>query len=234
MGRRTKDERRRDYLEIGAQLVAESATGSAPDPGLALAHVKVADVAARAGVTKGALYHLWPSQEDYWNDLLAHVLRHDRRAGESDLPEILHSARTLLDDRTDPWAYAELVFEHFRDDARYLARISLHSYLFDDDIRSALDRDFRTAVARFGDVIAEALRVRGRRLLPGVSAEDLVVALASLLQGMCLEHRIDPDRAPTLELDGVTRGLFSVGAEALVLALTEPDGDQVAADGDRS
>ncbi|MFZ4518939.1 MAG: TetR/AcrR family transcriptional regulator [Microthrixaceae bacterium] len=232
MGRTTKDERRRHYLDIGAQLVADSATGSAPDPGLALAHVKVADVAERAGVTKGALYHLWPSQEDYWNDLLHFLLEQDRLSGESDVADILATATGLTDGAADPWSYADLLFERFRDDASYLVRVSLHSYLYDEEIRVALDREFRTAISRFSDVIAEALRIRGRRLIPGATTEDLVVALTSLLQGMCLEHRIDPDRAPTLELDGATRGLFSVGAEALVLALTEPDDGPAVAPGD--
>jgi hypothetical protein len=51
MSRRTKDERRYDYLDIGAALVAESSLSGGADPGLALAHVKLADVADRAGVT---------------------------------------------------------------------------------------------------------------------------------------------------------------------------------------
>ena len=72
--RRSKEQRRTDYLDIGAALVAESAGPGGAEPGFALAHVKLADVADRAGVTKGALYHIWPSQEVFWNDLLTYLL----------------------------------------------------------------------------------------------------------------------------------------------------------------
>lgn len=84
MPRRTLEERRRDYLDIGAQLVAEAARSKAPDPGLAVAHVKLVDVARRAGVTKGALYHLWPSKEDSWHDLVVHLFTRGHIGGGCD------------------------------------------------------------------------------------------------------------------------------------------------------
>ena len=70
MKRPTAEDRRLDYLRIGADLVNDFSPSA---PMAALANVKIADVAERAGVTKGAVYHIWDSQEAYRRDLMAHL-----------------------------------------------------------------------------------------------------------------------------------------------------------------
>ena len=223
MGRRTKDERRDDYLDIGAAIVAESTRSGGADPGLALAHVKLADVAARAGVTKGALYHLWPSQEAYWRDLLQHLLDTNRLFGADALigmdAEVGASRRV---DRT-LGTYADEVIEAVRDDPAFFARVSLFSYLDDELVRTTLDAEFRAAAERLEPVLATAVADMGRRPRSDTALQDLTVALSALLEGLCLKYRVDPDRTPDLPTtDGDTRTLFASGALALVLAFTEP------------
>ena len=84
MARPTAAERRLDYLRIGADLVTGFGyTNSPGGPLEALANVKVSDVARHARVTKGALYHLWDSQESYWHDLLKFLLDEGRLAGSA-------------------------------------------------------------------------------------------------------------------------------------------------------
>jgi AcrR family transcriptional regulator len=231
MGRRTKEERRRDYLDIGAALVAEAATTSPPDAGLALAHVKVADVAERAGVTKGALYHLWPSQEDYWHDLLEFLFEQDQLLGEETLAVEAERIRAALagTEPGDAAEYANAVFDLVKDDPAFLTRVAVYSYLYDAELLARLDAEFRAGLARFADVVEWGVGRLGRRLRPGVSREQLAVAVVSLLHGTVLEYRLHPDRTPDLSIDGRRVSLFALGAGALIRGFTVADRDADAA-----
>lgn len=101
MARPTAAERRLDYLRIGADLVTGFGdAGSPAGPLEALANVKVSDVARHAGVTKGALYHLWDSQDDYRRDLLQHLLDQVEKEGLERAEQIIAEA---VDDEGRPF-----------------------------------------------------------------------------------------------------------------------------------
>ena len=85
MPRISLEQRRESYLDIGCTLLEESYHSAVPNAGLALSQVKLADVADRCGVTKGALYHLWGSQEQYWDDLLSYLVRTNTLFGATEL-----------------------------------------------------------------------------------------------------------------------------------------------------
>ena len=222
MSRRSKDQRRDDYLDIGAALVAESSTPGATDPGLALAHVKLADVAERAGVTKGALYHIWPSQEAFWHDLLEHLLSTnqlfgaDRLAGiGTELTEAAGATPTLRE-------YGNALFDSLSEDPAFFARISLFAYLEDDRVRANLDASFRESVELALPVLEEAITRMGRRLVEGTTTWDFAVAVAALLEGLCLQYRISPARTPDLPLASGRWTHFAAAAEGLLMGYTEP------------
>jgi AcrR family transcriptional regulator len=221
MTRRSKEQRRTDYLDLGAAIVAESARAGAADPGLALAHVKLADVADRAGVTKGALYHIWPSQESFWHDLLAHLIDTNQLFGADQLAAIgpdmasVGATPTLRE-------YGNALFDVLRVDPAFFARISLFSYLDDESVRAELDRSFRDSVERVMPVVEGSVTAMHRRLIEGVSLWDFAVALAALLDGLCLQYRIDPEDVQDVwHPDGERWTLFAVGAEALLMGYTE-------------
>lgn len=229
MGRPTKDQRREDYLDVGAAIVAESRASGATDPGLALAHVKLADVAERAGVTKGALYHLWPSQEAYWRDLLEHLLSTNRLFGADRLATM---SAELIAARGEPQTlreWANELFDTVRADPAFFARVSLFAYLDDEEVRSTLDLEARAAIDRLQPVLASAVEDMGRRPRSEGALRDLTVELAALLEGLSLKYRVDPDRTPDLPpLRGRRLTLFAAAADALLQAFTEPIGDEAA------
>jgi AcrR family transcriptional regulator len=225
MGRRTKDQRRTDYLDIGASIVAEASLSDGAEAGLAFAHVKLALVAERAGVTKGALYHLWPSQEDYWRDLLHHLVDTHRLVGAGKLATVDADVGDSGRDGTLR-EYANSLFDSFRDDPAFFARISLFSYLDDELVRGCLDREFRTSIDGVLPVLAGAVTAMGRRPRSDDALRDLAVSISSLLEGLCLRYRISPGRAPDLPLaTGRRWTLFAAASEALLLAFTEPTGE---------
>jgi len=222
MACRTREERRQDYLDAGVELLTEQ-TAARPDPGLAFAHVRVADVAARAGVTKGALYHLWDSQEAYWHDLLEFMLDEGRLAG---MPAVTDATRELAeatDDLPTPVEWADHVFERFKDDPSFFARIGMLSYLHDGGVHSDLDEEFRASLAEFEAMVATSVRQLGRRPRVGTDLRDFSAAVAALMHGFCLEHRNDPDRTPEVVVQGRPQSLFASCITAFLDAFTEPD-----------
>ncbi len=224
MSRRTKDERRDDYLDIGAALVAESALSGGADAGLALSHVKLADVADRAGVTKGALYHIWPSQEAFWRDLLQHLIDTNRLFGAEQLATIRKEVE--LSSETDPplQRYGNALFDSLASDPTFFARISLFSYLQDDAVRTSLDEDFRSSIEFALPVLEQAITSMGRAVADQDALWALAVSLSAVLEGLSLQRHIDPARTPDVPIgdDGDRWSLFAVAAEALLLSYTHP------------
>jgi AcrR family transcriptional regulator len=223
MSRRSKEQRRTDYLDIGADLVAESALAGDSEPGLALAHVKLADVADRAGVTKGALYHIWPSQEAFWHDLLVHLMESNQLFGADQLAAIGHELAEAIGAAPTLRDYGNALFDSLSTDASFFARISLFSYLDDQFVRGELDRSFRDSVERVMPALEGSIEAMGRRMVEGTTTWDLAVSIAALLDGLCLQYRISPDRTPELPLaDGARWTLFAAAADALLAGYTEP------------
>jgi AcrR family transcriptional regulator len=225
MARRTRDQRRIDYLDIGVELLTEGAAAR-PDPGLAFAHVRIADVAERAGVTKGALYHLWDSQESYWSDLLRFVLDEGRLAGMPDVTDATQELAERTEEIPTPVEWANFIFDRFKDDPSFFARIGLFSYLQDGEVRDELDQEFRSSLEEFESMVDTAVAAMGRRPRPGTDVHDISAAVAALMHGFCLEHRIDPARTPDFSVDGERMSLFAVCVIGMLEAFTEQaDGD---------
>ncbi len=223
MSRRTKDERRDDYLDIGAALVAESSLSGDADAGLALAHVKLADVADRAGVTKGALYHIWPSQEAFWRDLLQHLIDTNRLFGAQQLAAIGTELNNEPEAEPTLQVYGNALFDSLATDPTFFARISLFSYLQDDSVRTSLDADFRQSVEVALPVLESAVTSMGRRFADDDARWALAVSLSAVLEGLSLQRQIDPGRTPDLPLGeaGERWSLFAAAAEALLFEYTE-------------
>ena len=220
MGRPTKEERRRDYLDIGASIVNDAARSRSDDAGLALAHVRLADVAERAGVTKGALYHVWSSQEAYWAELLEHLMAENRLRGVQHVLSLTDLLVESSEETPTLREYANAIFEFFRDDSSYFTRISLYAYLGDERVRRALDQELRSSLEGAAEFVTVGLESLGRRIRPGYHVTDLCVAVFALLDGLCLEYRVDPTRVPDMDIDGTRWTMFALGAHALVVAYT--------------
>jgi len=231
MSRRTKDERKDDYLDIGAALVAESSLGTGADAGLALAHVKIADVAERAGVTKGALYHIWDSQEAYWRDLLQHLMDGNRLFGADQLDDIGRRISEASVTRPTLREYANALFDSMSQDPAFFARISLFSYLHDEAVRASLDSEFVETLDRIAPALEQALTDMDRRIREGSTLMDFAVAVSALLEGLCLQYRISPERTPEIPVSGDVRWtLFAASAEGLLYGYTESTADTPAAE----
>lgn len=223
MPRPTAEQRRTDYLRIGAEIVTTfSADESRTATVDALANVKVADIADRAGVTKGALYHVWPSQEEYRKDLLRRLLEQSRQAGVRELHEMLSDEDLLSGDPRDIMnRYADFVFDALKDDPAFFARFSFYVYAANPEVAELLASGDDTLIREFSPLIELYLQLLGRRIRPPFSAEVLLIAVNSLFQGLCLRYRTSPELVDRRVGPDAMR-MYAHGLQAIVLHFSEP------------
>jgi AcrR family transcriptional regulator len=223
---------RQQLLDSARALVLERfREGVAPHH--ALAYLTPAAVAARAGVSRGTIYHYWGSSSQDGDDrpferFLAEVaqLLYDDSVDVEDLDLL---ASVLPDNLTD--LILELCgFELARlsngDDAA-MFRASTTMALHGVD----LSPQYRGSIDQLAVVYDLGLARLGRRVRAPLTTRDLAQAIASLTGGMLLEELFDPGGA-TREIDwegSVPRvaserswTTYSIAVEALVLHLTEP------------
>lgn len=223
MPRPTAEDRRRDYLAIGAEIVtnfsAEESRAATVD---ALANVKVADVAERAGVTKGAVYHVWPSQEEYRKDLLARLLDQNRQAGVRELLSLLSDADLLENDpRGLLHRFADFAFAALKDDPAYYARFSFFVYAENPDVAELLSASIDTMLEDFGPLMGVFLSQVGRRVRKPYTMEMMLVAINSLFQGLCLRYRASPDLVER-QIGPEGLSMYAHGLESIAMHFSEP------------
>jgi len=223
MPRPTAEDRRRDYLDIGAEIVTKfSAEDSAAATVDALANVKVADVADRAGVTKGAVYHVWPSQEAYRKDLLARLLEHNRQSGVREMSDLLADTELIEGDpRTILQRHADYVFDTLKDDPAFFARFSFFIYAANPEVSELLARGDDGIVEDFGPYIELYLRLIGRRVREPFSVSLLLTSVNALFMGLCLRYRTSPELVEPTEGELPEHSMYAFGLEALVMHFSE-------------
>ncbi len=232
MTRRSLEERRTQYLDIGAGIISEAFEGTGNDPALALSHIKLADVAERAEVTKGALYHIWDSQESFWQDLLDRLLEINATLATDYLDDLVARDSSELAGVPTMYDHADAVFNSMAVKPALFARIGMVSCLSDETVRRQFDTQYKDALDVYRHTLELAILSMDRRLKDGLAIEAILVAVDALLEGLCLHHRLDQERTPTVKLpDGSEATLYSVALEAIVIGYTEPvaagDGGQV-------
>jgi AcrR family transcriptional regulator len=224
--RRSAEESRRRLLDAGRQLAHEQPAG------LPLANVRLTEVADRAGVTIGAFYHYWDTQDAYRLDLLRHLLDSDRFDTSAD-------AATLVGPLVDAGvALTEVIrqaadhnFETLRDLPDQ--RVSMALWAQDEAESIRLLRSMYGAIDRSWTALyASVLAAYGREPRPPFDIGTIAVALTALFDGLLVRHGLDPHRveAPIgTPADGDTAAWSLVAAVivGLLPTLTRPiEGDE--------
>jgi AcrR family transcriptional regulator len=224
MPRPTAEDRRRDYLDIGAEIVTKfSAEDSAAATVDALANVKVADVADRAGVTKGAVYHVWPSQEAYRKDLLARLLEHNRQSGVREMSALLQDVDLINGDpRTVLLRHADYVFDALKDDPAFFARFSFFIYAANPEVSALLARGDDGIIEDFGRYVEMYLDLIGRRIREPFTVALLLTSVNALFMGLCLRYRTSPELVEPSGDAAREYSMYAFGLEALVTHFSEP------------
>lgn len=223
--RRSKEETRALVLDAALGLVRERVGGTGDDVVAAvLAHVRVTDVASRAGVTTGAIYQLWPAQQDFRTDLVLHVAR-----VQSDLrPGLDESRAWFARARADgvPFedvvgATAEQVRRLYLDDPLFRIELALPASAGDPRVQASMALRAQVFLGQAEAAWAAMLETYGRRARPPWTVRHLAVAAAAQLTGSVVLEWADP----TLAEDPSGVPGWSLAARAvvtLVTGVTEP------------
>lgn len=181
--RRTADEGRQALIDAGRDLLHRR-------PGApALDHVRLTDVARHAGVSVGALYHYWDSQDDYREDLLDEVLS---PAGFDPPPAA--PPGTALDEQVRVGTAAELERLRRSGDLRVL----LGLWAADDpELDRRVAGHFRAVGAQWAAFYEAAFAAHGLELRPPFTSEQLAALLAAIGDGLAVRASADPDAVPT-------------------------------------
>lgn len=181
--------------------------------------VRLADVLARLGLTTGAAYNIWESQNHFREDLMLHLTTHQAPSPVHDEP----SVATIIDqDGLDEVAAVCALLIHCvrRVEAApdhavtyYLATIGNPS----SELASAIESAQEHSLAHARAVVHAWMDHFEKRPKPPHSAETLAATARSATEGIVLRRRFEPDDA-VLDVDA--RWVRAI-AEGLV-ALSEP------------
>lgn len=225
MQRLSREERRLQYLDAAVAIITESVASDENHSGLALAHVKIDDVAERAGVTKGAIYHIWPTQEAYWADLLLAMLDETTAAGDMfatwarqvTAPDYDGPEPTHLD-------VCRIGFESRLGNPAAYVRASLLSYASDNRTSDHLEQEAQDVAEIYPSATESILSNAGRHLRPGLSYSHVIAYLDAILNGLTIIQQYYPDLlGPLLLPNGSSIDAYSMVSEAAMLAFSEPD-----------
>ncbi|MDQ2677702.1 MAG: hypothetical protein M3Y51_03085 [Actinomycetota bacterium] len=219
---------RAQYLDVAASVVGLDPAG---EPAFAhlVSPVKVGDVADRLGVSRAAMYKLWPTQHEFWVDLATHLITRD-----ADEPWIVGAVVGLADE-VDPSApdlfeatrrWFGSVQQQFAADHRLVLRSASLAYPLPEDTaarRMQLERRDRARAARS---VEQALVAARRRPVPSLTVDDLTLAIAMLVDGSAMLSWTAPDLmrawAPSVEDGAGPWSALAFAVRCVMAELTEP------------
>ena len=208
---RPRDRTREELLDAGINLLLAQ-----PAPGVE--HIKATAVVASVGLSSGAFYNIWDSQQRYHHDLLAWVFDPDR------WPVTAAAELTVNELTVDGVPFETIVAEVARlawteaVNNQPLLRLQLALWASNDPITRQRLSDQYTHVGRqWADVIDMLIRAHHRTLRAPFTADTLGLTLTALLEGMIVRCDVDTSHDPPTTSTDTRQELF-IDA---VLALAE-------------
>ncbi len=223
--------RRRLSAEEGraALLDAGRAMTRAQPAGPPLEHIRLTDVAARAGVSVGALYHYWDTQDDYRDDLLDDLFSPARFEPTPTVPEMVAA---LAD---DPHPLDEVVrlgaeseFETLRRSPDL--RVLMALWAADDPtIAPRIAAQFQAVGGRWSAMYEAVLTAHGLEIRPPFTYATMAALFTAIGDGLAVRASVDPDSVPVDLAEPTAEGsrawgLLGCALVALLPVLSRPIG----------
>lgn len=186
----------RDAAELDASLPQQRTLAVGP-----FGRVRTDAVVDALGKTRGAINHLWGSQEAF-RAAIMHLFLDDTTLGLDDIEYPDPAAATDLDEWIDRWAEVEIQRgprHGMPPDTRYAMRwcawLGLVPYgIWSETIAAASLHEYRASVEHTADrVLSPCLEHFGLELAQGVTLADLAVAVASAIEGCWLNAALTTD-----------------------------------------
>jgi AcrR family transcriptional regulator len=230
-----REKTKQALLEAGALVLQKT-----PADDL-LSQVRVKDVAEEAGVTPAAIYHYWPSQQEYRRALVEYMLEPSRFRSHGELTvtieeieaETKRRGRATIRGSARVGARANI--ERVRETDSIRLQMGLWAKHDEEEVAALLKRMYHSLEADFIPLFEELVALEGRRFRAPFSARDFAVAITALTEGFTLRWNVDPEEIPTdlagvphlFEQDGDSDepswDLYSACVYFLASCMTEPD-----------
>lgn len=213
--RQTPEEGRRQLLEAGRDHLHENPLGAPLD------HVRIADIVARLGLSIGAVYHYWETQDDYRDDLLELLLSPEQ------LPAVFHAGQAVGDAVAAAETFEELIrtsaeisfagLAESADRERLTWALMAHD---DPGINTRLGDQSAEVGRRWASLFVEYFPRYGLEPRPPFTHDSIAVVLMGMVQGLHIRRTIDPEVVGGELGDGWD--LFAAAALAFLIGATRP------------
>lgn len=218
--RRTLQETRRVLLDAGRELVEEFDLDRGESTAGALAHIRAADVASRAGLSKGMVYHLWDDQDAYRRELLIHLSQELTGTPLAAIPTGIGD----LDRKTYFRDAGNASFDSLMEDPSWRLFVELCSYMNDPEVQEPLHEAWTNSAIPAVKAMEQALDDVGRRMIDPLTIDHLVHITRAVGRGFRLLAGIDPKAycEKGFEWEGSEGwSLYAIAIHTAVCGLTE-------------
>lgn len=186
MVRRTKDETRVLLLEAGRELLRREGLPGA-------INIRLSDVLDEVNLTSGAAYNVWPSQDDFQEELALHLVENFSWSTRV-VQQLLESAH---EGASDPEALIrEVSLAYYRllihEPDFYLALQFWAVRELDVELESAIRCGYVRLQRNLVEFFVKALAGFEVEIRPPYSIDDITVAVTALTEGMALRAKFDP------------------------------------------
>lgn len=204
--RRTREETRELLLDAAVRVVLARSNGDHGASTNPLAGVRITDALEEVNrvlreidpdateMTTGAVYNIWPNQEDFQSALL------DRTMAAAAIPQIARVQAELERGLAAGADWRELVagcfgvdFDVSFDEPTMFLMIGVSALAAPNKIASTNEEGNRNYVAETGRILRRIIRHGGRRMAPGRTIEDLVWAIEAIEVGYLIRRRTNPE-----------------------------------------
>jgi hypothetical protein len=230
--RRTRDETRQLLLDAAVRVVLAQTSGAESAAANPLAGVRITDALeevnrqllerdpAATQLTTGAVYNIWPAQEDFQLSLLEHILT------GSSVPGVERVDATLEAGIAQGLGWQDLVAICFGEDfdisfaePTMFVMIGLGALGAPSHIAATNERPNKEYAETTSALLRRILAHGGRRIAKGRTMEDLVWAIEAIEVGYLLRRRSHPD-VTARAVNG--RTVVQTSIVGLVEVFTEP------------
>jgi AcrR family transcriptional regulator len=230
-----REKTRLALLEAGALVIQKTPADEL------LSQVRVKEVAKEAGVTPAAIYHYWPSQQEYRRALVEYMLDPSRFRSHGELTHTIEEidaetervGRATIRGSSRVGARANI--ERVRDTESIRLQMALWAKHDEPEVADLLKRMYHTLEEDFVPLFEALVALEGRRFRAPFRVQDLAVAITALTEGFTLRWNVDPGEVP-VDLEGVPHlfegeedpaeppwDLYSACVYFVAACMTEPD-----------
>ena len=209
--RSSRDETRQRLLAVGRELIVERGLRDTID-------IRLTEVLARAGLTTGAAYNIWSTQDDYRRDLALYVAETMEWADDRLLGAAVDSLHP--DVPLDEWIplACDFYFDAFVSRWDYYILLQFWGIKDPgDDLVAAINQGYEVVHDRFRILFQRALDVHAMEMIDDLTIDDLCVMATAICEGLALRHRFQPERLQT-----AGGQLFGVMTNHLVAGCLQP------------